>query len=197
MKEFEESRIRLLLEERKWAWNRFPKVMRLYLCLLRAALPEDGPYGEIMLRRGDVLLSLKDISAESGLSISSIRTAINKLTATADLVFSTYGNSRIIHINDYDLYMTEAEEEGTLAMAEGGKAEAAAEKSGVRSFSEESGASSRAEKSGSQFRSEKSDALARAEKTGRRPLTLRQHGNRTEMTRHPQGNVSGITTPSQ
>ncbi len=132
MKEFEESRIRLLLEERKWAWNRFPKVMRLYLCLLRAALPEDEPYGEIMLRRGDVLLSLKEISLESGLSVSSIRTAIRKLTATADLVFSTYGNTRIIHINDYDLFMTDAEEGTGQAIDEKNSAPVSADKSGTQ-----------------------------------------------------------------
>ncbi len=110
MTEEKRTGIRFLLEEHKWAWNRFPQVVKLYLHLLDAALPEDEPYAEIMLRRGDVICSLKSLSEESGLSIAVIRTALKKLTGTMDVESVMYGNTRIIHIRDYDLYMGEGEQ---------------------------------------------------------------------------------------
>ncbi len=105
MTEENRTRIRFLMEEHKWAWNRFPQVTELYLHLLDAALREDEPYGEIMLRRGDVICSLKTLSEASGQSVAVIRRALKKLNGTMDAESVMYGNTRIIHIRDYDLYM--------------------------------------------------------------------------------------------
>ncbi len=110
MSEFNEMKIHTIMKKNKWSWYKFPKVMQLYMYLLQAAITENEPYGDIMLCRGDVILSLKTISAGCGLGITAIRTALRNLMSTHDVECIPYGHNRIIHINGYDVFMGEAEE---------------------------------------------------------------------------------------
>ncbi len=97
----EKRRFSTLLESR-WAYDR--KTHRFFLYLMGKANWDSVRYKDITLERGDILATLKELSEESGLTVSEVRTAIKHLKSSGDLKTTRYGRNQIIHLSTYSRY---------------------------------------------------------------------------------------------
>ncbi len=95
----------VVIDKNRWAWWDAPATLEVFLYLLRSAFTKDRPYRDIILHRGDVYATLDGISADTGLSVSVIRTALKHLTLSRDVEFIPCGYHRIIRILSYDHYV--------------------------------------------------------------------------------------------
>jgi hypothetical protein len=94
---------RSLLE---WEWYSDANTTRLFLhCLLRAN-HKDNKWQGIMIDRGSFVTSYEKLSQETGLSVRSVRTSLNKLKTTCELTIKTSTKNTVIVINNYNLYQS-------------------------------------------------------------------------------------------
>ncbi len=66
----------------KWEWYTDANTLRLFLHCLLMANHADVKFRGVMIKRGSFQTSFQMLSAETGLSIQNIRTALNKLEVT-------------------------------------------------------------------------------------------------------------------
>lgn len=93
-----------------WEWYKDGNTARLFLHLLLMANHEDGEWRKIKVERGQVVTGLHALSAQTGISIRSIRTSIERLKTTNNLTVKTTNKYSIITICKYSEYQTAAEE---------------------------------------------------------------------------------------
>ena len=87
-----------------WEWYDDPNTMRLFLhCLLRAN-HKDNNWRGILIKRGSFLTSLETLSKETKLSVSQIRTSLNKLKKTNEIASLSQARNRMISIVEYEQY---------------------------------------------------------------------------------------------
>jgi len=87
-----------------WEWYDDPNTMRLFLhCLLRAN-HKDNNWRGILIKRGSFLTSLETLSKETKLSISQVRTSLNKLKKTNEIASLSQARNRMISIVEYEQY---------------------------------------------------------------------------------------------
>ena len=87
-----------------WRWYHNSTMVHLWVNLLISAREEDGWYGMIEVKRGQVITSLSKLSAETGISIRKIRTCLSNLVKSGEIKEITNNHYRIITIIDYDMY---------------------------------------------------------------------------------------------
>ena len=87
-----------------WRWYHNSTMVHLWVNLLISAREEDGWYGMIEVKRGQVITSLSKLSAETGISIRKIRTCLSNLVKSGEIKEMTNNHYRIITIIDYDMY---------------------------------------------------------------------------------------------
>ena len=94
---------RSLLE---WEWYSDANTTRLFIhCLLRAN-HKDNKWQGIMIERGSFVTSYEKLSQETGLSVRSVRTSLNKLKTTCEVTIKTSTKNTVIVINNYNLYQS-------------------------------------------------------------------------------------------
>jgi biotin operon repressor len=94
----------------KWEWYHDLNTKSLFLHLLLTANWEPQKWQGITVERGQRVCSLPSLSKETGLSVRSIRTAIEHLKSTGELTDASTSKYRIITIKNYDLYQTPTDE---------------------------------------------------------------------------------------
>lgn len=98
----------VLLHKRmiNWEWYTDLKTSHLFIhCLLKANFCDNRHKGT-MIKRGSFVISYKQLSNETGLSIQSIRTSLKKIEATQEITrISTCGGTHIT-ICKYDSYQS-------------------------------------------------------------------------------------------
>lgn len=87
-----------------WRWYHNSTMVHLWVNLLLSAREEDGWYGMVEVKRGQVISSLSKLSAETGISIRKIRTCLSNLVKSGEIKEMTNNHYRIITIIDYDMY---------------------------------------------------------------------------------------------
>ena len=92
---------RSLLE---WEWFDDPNVFRLFIYCLLKANHNDNKYRGQVVKRGTFLTSLELLSKETGLSVRSIRTSLNKLESTQELTSKRNVKGTIIQVVKYDCF---------------------------------------------------------------------------------------------
>lgn len=90
-----------------WRWYHNSTMVHLWVNLLISAREEDGWYGMIEVKRGQVITSLSKLSAETGISIRKIRTCLSNLVKSGEIKEMTNNHYRIITIIDYNTYKNE------------------------------------------------------------------------------------------
>lgn len=90
-----------------WRWYHNSTMVHLWVNLLISAREEDGWYGMIEVKRGQVITSLSKLSAETGISIRKIRTCLSNLLKSGEIKEMTNNHYRIITIIDYNTYKNE------------------------------------------------------------------------------------------
>jgi phage protein len=89
---------------KEWRWYHNSTMVHLWVNLLISAREEDGWYGMIEVKKGQVITSLSKLSAETGISIRKIRTCLSNLVKSGEIKEMTNNHYRIITIIDYDMY---------------------------------------------------------------------------------------------
>ena len=89
-----------------WEWYTDEKVSRLFIhCLLKANHADKKFRGNV-IERGSFQTSYQMLSDETGLSVRSIRTSLNKLKTTGEVTIKTSTKNTVIIINNYDEYQS-------------------------------------------------------------------------------------------
>ena len=89
---------------KEWRWYHNSTMVHLWVNLLISAREEDGWYGMIEVKKGQVITSLSKLSAETGISIRKIRTCLSNLVKSGEIKEMTNNHYRIITIIDYNMY---------------------------------------------------------------------------------------------
>ena len=96
--------IKLFRSYTDWEWASDPKTAHLWIYLLCRAQWEDTRWKGILIKRGQLLESLPTIAAKTGLSVRSVRTALNHLKSTGEVTDKVTGFGRLITIVKYAEY---------------------------------------------------------------------------------------------
>lgn len=89
-----------------WEWYDDTNTRMLFIhCLLKANC-KDVKYRGDVVKRGSFLTSVEILSSETSLTISQIRSSLNKLKMTNDIANETSSKGSIISITNYDLYQS-------------------------------------------------------------------------------------------
>lgn len=105
-----------------WRWYKKPKTAFLYIHLLLYANFENHDFENITLCRGQLVTSLDNLSYETGLTKKEVRTAIEHLKETSDIIVDTSRGYSIITIPEYEKYASSAtirHEKGTQKAYQG------------------------------------------------------------------------------
>lgn len=89
-----------------WEWYSDINVKVLFLHCLLSANHEDKRWHGIEIKKGQFITSLEHLAIEVGLTVSQIRTAINKLKLTNEIAYETTSKYSIITIKKWDEYQT-------------------------------------------------------------------------------------------
>lgn len=88
----------------EWEWYHDTKMVRVFLHILLKANYRSKRFEGIEIKRGQLVTSLANMSAELGLSVKSIRTCLNKLQTTGEIGKQTASKFTIITVCKYDKY---------------------------------------------------------------------------------------------
>lgn len=87
-----------------WEWYKDSKTLHVFIHLLLIANHEDRRWRGFLVRRGCVITSYRKISMATGVSVRSVRTALNRLQSTQELTAKTTNKFTLISIRNYDRY---------------------------------------------------------------------------------------------
>lgn len=93
-----------------WQWFEKSEAVHLFLYLLLKANHKDSQWQGIDIKRGQFISSLGKISSDTGISLQSIRTLLNKLEKTNEIELKSTNKFTIVTICKYDCYQDENEE---------------------------------------------------------------------------------------
>ena len=99
-----ETYIRLFRKMLSWEWYTDVNTTKLYIhCLLKANF-KDKEWRGVLIKRGTFLTSLSNLEVETGLSISQLRTSLNKLKKTNYLTSTPSSKNTVINVLNYSEY---------------------------------------------------------------------------------------------
>ena len=96
-----------------WQWYHNTNVFRVFMHLLLNANYEDKYWNGIIIKRGQVVTSIRNISKETGLSIQHTRTAITNLQKTKEITIKTTNKYSLVTIEKYNDYQNKSVENNT------------------------------------------------------------------------------------
>lgn len=89
---------------KNWEWYRTPNMAHLFQHLFREANSEDGRWQGIEVKRGQIVTGIESLSLETGISVRSVRTCLERLKSTRELTIKTTNKYSIITLCNYDSY---------------------------------------------------------------------------------------------
>ena len=88
----------------EWEWYKTPHMFHLFSHLILKANYKDSEYKGQTIKRGQLVTTLPMLSAETGISIQSIRTCLKNLELTDNLTVKVTNKYRIITVCNYASY---------------------------------------------------------------------------------------------
>ena len=88
----------------EWEWYDQTSMVRLFLHLLLKANYEDKKWHGIVIKRGQLVTSFANLSAETGLSLQVVRSCLDKLQSTGEVNKQSTSQYTIITVCKYDKY---------------------------------------------------------------------------------------------
>lgn len=93
-----------------WRWFKKPKTAFLFVYLLLSSNFENRDFEDIIIKRGQYACTQERLSAETGLTLKEVRTALDNLKKTGDISIDTSRGYSIITISEYERYASAATE---------------------------------------------------------------------------------------
>lgn len=109
----EKGFIKLFRSFLKWEWYDDINTKVLFLHLLLTVNWEEKKWHGIVVRRGEIITSIKNLSKQTKLSYKQVRTAISKLKSTGEIEVETTNKYSKIRITNYDNYQKNDTQTGT------------------------------------------------------------------------------------
>ena len=97
-----------------WGWKKDPNTLALWVHLLLNANPKDDYFMGKIIEKGSLATGLNSLSHETGLSISQIRTSLNKLKSTGEIAIKTGQKFSIISIVKWSEFQLDRTQVDTL-----------------------------------------------------------------------------------
>ena len=107
-----------------WRWFKKPKTAHIFIYLLLAANFENHDFEDTIIKRGQYACTQERLSAETGLSLKEVRTALDNLKKTGDITIDTSRGYSLITVVEYERFAsaaTEGQEHGSAKANEGRK----------------------------------------------------------------------------
>jgi DNA-binding transcriptional MerR regulator len=92
-----------------WEWFNKSEAVHLFVYLLLKANHKDSQWQGIEVKRGQFISSLGKISADTGISLQTIRTLLNKLEKTNEIKVKSTNKFTIVTLCKYECYQDETE----------------------------------------------------------------------------------------
>jgi len=96
----------------EWEWYDDANTFRLYFHLVMKANHKDNKWRGIDIKRGELVTSNEQLAKQLKLTVSKIRTSLNKLKSTEEIAIKTTNKNTVVTVANYDLYQSE---EGRIA----------------------------------------------------------------------------------
>ena len=93
-----------------WQWFEKSEAVHLFIYLLLKANHKDSQWQGVDIKRGQFISSLGKISSDTGISLQSIRTLLNKLEKTNEIEVKSTNKFTIVIICKYENYQDEIEQ---------------------------------------------------------------------------------------
>ena len=93
-----------------WQWFEKSEAVHLFIYLLLKANHKDSQWQGVDIKRGQFISSLGKISTDTGISLQSIRTLLNKFEKTNEIELKSTNKFTIVTICKYECYQDETEE---------------------------------------------------------------------------------------
>lgn len=93
-----------------WQWFGKSESVHLFLYLLLKANHKDSQWQGVDIKRGQFISSLGKISADTGISLQSIRTLLNKFEKTNEIELKSTNKFTIVTICKYECYQDETDQ---------------------------------------------------------------------------------------
>ena len=90
----------------EWEWYSDLNTCRLFIHLLLKANWKDGRFQGIAVPRGSLVTSYQTLADESGLTLRSVRTAIDHLRMTGEVTVKRHAKFSVVTIKNYNLYQS-------------------------------------------------------------------------------------------
>ena len=103
--------IKLYRQIRQWRWYSDSNVKSLFIHCLLLANVNDGHWHEYDIKQGSFITSLGALSAELGMSMQQIRTALKKLQSSGEIVLKSTNKNTLITICNWASYQGQNEGE--------------------------------------------------------------------------------------
>lgn len=87
-----------------WEWLKTPHMLRVWTYLLLKANFHDSKFEGRDIKRGQLVFGLFEASKDTGISVQSIRTCIERLKSTGEITRESTNKFSIITICNYNLY---------------------------------------------------------------------------------------------
>ena len=104
VKTIENGYIKLHRKMVNWEWFSDPNTSHLFVYLLLSASWQDSKWRGIDIPRGSLITSLSHLAENTGLSIQSVRTSLNKLKSTNELTYKSTNKFTLVTIVKYSDY---------------------------------------------------------------------------------------------
>lgn len=107
--------IRLYRKLLDWEWYHDINTKVLFLHLLITVNWNEGQVKGIKIRRGETIKTNPNLSSETGLTISQVKTALSHLLSSNDITIKRYGKLRVIRVSNFLKYQDCANDRLILA----------------------------------------------------------------------------------
>ena len=92
-----------------WEWYKTPHMAHLYQHLILMANHEPKKWQGKVVTRGQFVTGLPTLSKQTGISVQSIRTCLERLKSTGEITNTSTNKGRLITICNYDSYQEQGE----------------------------------------------------------------------------------------
>lgn len=94
----------------EWEWYDDPNVKAVFLHLLLTANWKEGSYHGYPLNPGDTVIGYNTLAKKLGMSMQSVRTALNKLERTGEISKKSTNKFTVVTVENWASYQLENEE---------------------------------------------------------------------------------------
>ena len=93
-----------------WEWFNKSEAVHLFMYLVLKANHKDGQWQGIDIKKGQFITSFGKISADTGISLQTIRTLLKKFEKSNEINIQTTNKYSVVTICKYECYQKETEE---------------------------------------------------------------------------------------